>query len=149
MALLSSLTLARIDQPELLDQGIGSRADVHANLTEMWRSNRYLGGMSALTRHLYSRLRLLSGPVRLLDLGSGSAQIPRAVTHWARRHGIAAEVIAADWSARNLLGSPDAQHGYARRGADPGGRGAPAVCSCQRGLCDLYAVFCITSRRTR
>jgi SAM-dependent methyltransferase len=102
MALLSSLALARIDQPELLDQGIGSRADVQANLTEMWRSNRYLGGMAALTRHLYPRLRALAGPVRLLDLGSGSAQIPLALARWARQNEIHAEVIAADWSARNL-----------------------------------------------
>ena len=59
--------LARTDAPEWLDQGHGAPADVAANLAEMWRLNRYLGGLAALTRHLYPRLRAHAGPATLLD----------------------------------------------------------------------------------
>ena len=45
------------DQPELLDQEVGSRADVRTNLIEMWRLNRYFGGVKALTCHLYPLLQ--------------------------------------------------------------------------------------------
>jgi len=109
MTLLPSLALTRTNQPELLDLGVGSQADVQANLAEMWRSHRYLGGLPALTRHLYPRLLDHFGPVSVLDLGSGSAHVPRAVAAWAYQMGIPAQVIAVDWSARNL----SAAQGYA------------------------------------
>ena len=44
---------ARIDEIELLDAGYGTLPDVAANLAEMARLNRWLGGYRALTYHLY------------------------------------------------------------------------------------------------
>jgi hypothetical protein len=94
--------LPRADAPEWLDQGRGAPADVAANLAEMWRLNRYLGGLSALTRHLYPRLRQHSGPATLLDLGTGSADVPRALAAWAAAHRRPLTITAVDWAARNL-----------------------------------------------
>jgi SAM-dependent methyltransferase len=98
----SPVRLPRVDEPEWLDQGRGSSADVADNLDEMWRLNRWLGGLSALTRHLYPRLAAAEAPCTLLDLGTGSAQVPLAIARWARAHQVAAKVIGLDWAPRNL-----------------------------------------------
>ena len=94
--------LPRDDQPEWLDQGRGDARDVAANLAEMARINRWLGGLSALTRHLYPRLLAATGPVTILDLGTGSADIPAHIAAWAEARGRAVRVVAIDWAARNL-----------------------------------------------
>jgi SAM-dependent methyltransferase len=75
---------------------------VAANLAEMARINRWLGGLPALTRHLYPRLLAAAGPVTVLDLGTGSAEFPARLAAWARARGRVVRVIAVDWAARNL-----------------------------------------------
>jgi len=97
-----SLDLARADETEWLDQGRGSDADVAANLDEMWRLNYWLGGLSALTRHLYPRLRAAPQACTVLDLGTGAAQVPLAVARWAREQRRAVSVVGVDWARRNL-----------------------------------------------
>lgn len=92
----------RIDQPELLDQGHGTTEDVAANLAEMWKINRVLGGLRALTKHLYPRLAYMQELVTIIDLGTGSADIPTAIVAWMRARHKPASIIPIDWSARNL-----------------------------------------------
>ena len=94
--------LPRDDQPEWLDQGRGTTRDVAANLAEMARINRWLGGAHALTRHLYPRILAAPGPLSVLDLGTGSAEFPAQLAAWARAKGRVVRVIAVDWAARNL-----------------------------------------------
>lgn len=94
--------LPRAEETEWLDEGRGSPADVAANLDEMWQLNRWLGGLSALTRHLYPRLRAAGGTCALLDLGTGSAQVPLAIARWARAQSGAVTVTGVDWAERNL-----------------------------------------------
>lgn len=92
--------MRRLDQPELLDLGAGTLAEAHASLRDLERINRYLGGVSALTAHLYPRLRRLQStqaPIRLVDLGTGSAALPRLI---CARGGC--ECYAVDFSTRNL-----------------------------------------------
>jgi SAM-dependent methyltransferase len=93
---------ARVEADEWLDEGRGTPGDVAANLAEMARLNHRLGGLSALTRHLYPRLAAAPGPLSVLDLGSGSADVPLRIARWARAHGRAVRVHALDWSSRNL-----------------------------------------------
>jgi ubiquinone/menaquinone biosynthesis C-methylase UbiE len=93
---------ARLDQDELLDLGYGSASDVVQNLAEMERTNRYLGGYSALTRHLLPRLAAVKHPVRVVDIGTGAGGLPRLIVEWARRGGLNLSVLAIDWSPRNL-----------------------------------------------
>jgi hypothetical protein len=69
----------------------------------MSRINRYLGGNAALTAHLYPRLSATSDPCLLLDLGTGSADVPRLVSHWARAKRLNVNIIGLDWSGRNLV----------------------------------------------
>jgi hypothetical protein len=92
----------RVDQLEMLDLGEGSPTDVSENLVEMWRTNRYLGGLAALTRHLYPRLAMNHGSVSVLDLGTGGADIPAEIVRWSRLRGVDVTVLAVDWAARNL-----------------------------------------------
>jgi hypothetical protein len=92
----------RVEQPELLDLGFGSPAEVSENLSEMWRINRDLGGLRALTRHLHPRLLAAQNPITLADLGTGSADVPVAMVRWARAQGLKIQVLAIDWAARNL-----------------------------------------------
>lgn len=96
------LVPSRIDQPELLDSGIGSMEDVRQNLVDLWRINRYLGGLSPLHHRLYPRLRNSTHRLVCLDIGTGSAQIPLKIEQWAKRHGLELEILALDFSARNL-----------------------------------------------
>src|SRR5258708_6297078 len=94
---------SRVEQPELLDLGCGSASDVSANFNEMWHTNQYLGGFRALVRHLYPRLEASESPaLTVVDLGTGSADIPVRIAHWARLHGLNLRIIALDWATRNL-----------------------------------------------
>jgi hypothetical protein len=93
---------SRVEQEELLDMGQGTAQDAAQNLAEMQRINDFLGGTRALTRHLLPRLLLHNGPVTVLDLGTGGAGLPLALTRWARRLNLPLRVMAVDWSARNL-----------------------------------------------
>jgi ubiquinone/menaquinone biosynthesis C-methylase UbiE len=98
---VSWFTPIRIDERELLDSGIGSPGDVAANLAEMWRINRDLGGFQALTKHLYSRL--LANPTStILDLGTGGAEALANMARWARKCQLRVRFIGVDLSARNL-----------------------------------------------
>jgi hypothetical protein len=92
----------RVKEPEYLDLGLGSRDDVSANLAEMDRINRVLGGVRALTRHLYPRLLRHGRPATVADLGTGSADLPRELVRWAGRRGLLLRVLALDWASRNL-----------------------------------------------
>ena len=92
----------RAEQPELLDQGLGTPQDVASNLAEMAWANRTLGGLSELTRHVYPHLAASRGPITVLDLGTGAASVPAAIAQWARAEGIPVRIVALDRAARNL-----------------------------------------------
>jgi hypothetical protein len=95
----------RIEQPEWLDLGYGSPPEVAASLADIDRINRYLGGRRALTLHLYPRLKRLAQraeAITLIDLGTGSADIPIALAGWARRHQIRLHILAVDIARRHL-----------------------------------------------
>ena len=93
---------SRIDEIELLDAGYGTPHDVAANLAEMARLNHWLGGYRALTHYLYPRLAACAGPVTLLDLGTGSADLPVRLAAWAGRRGIDLHAWGLDRAPRHL-----------------------------------------------
>src|SRR5688500_8214200 len=65
----------RVDAAELLEQGVGSLVDVRINRREMWRINRWLGGLRALTTHLFPCLHQHHKHLTIVDLGSGSGEM--------------------------------------------------------------------------
>lgn len=95
----------RQDAEELLDLGQGTQAEMEASLRDLWRINRYLGGLNALTRPLFQRLRVAGAngqPVTVVDIGAGSAEIAHFIARWARRSGLRLNMIALDLTARHL-----------------------------------------------
>ena len=99
----SFLVPVRKDQPELLDQGVGTTGDVRSNLMEMWRLNRYFGGVEALTRHLYPLLRQGAEPMRVVDVGTGSGEMGSLLARWAKQNELCILICALDKSERNLM----------------------------------------------
>ncbi len=98
----SFLVPPRMDAPELLDMGEGTLKDVRENFADLWRINRYLGGLRAVTQHLYPRLQQHQEPVMLVDIGSGSADSAAAIKRWTVQHGIDLKLLGLDLSARHL-----------------------------------------------
>lgn len=97
------LTPKRIYVEELLDAGEGTDDDVARNLADLRRINRFLGGTKVVLSALESFAR--NGNVKqlsLLDVGTGSADIPTAVVKWCKERGVNAMVSALDLSERNL-----------------------------------------------
>lgn len=77
-----------MDDPEV------SAIDLTIALAEIRWVNRYLGGTSIILNEI--KRQSSTEVLRLLDLGTGSADIPRSIVHWARRQKIALKVIAVD-----------------------------------------------------
>jgi methyltransferase family protein len=98
----SLLVPPRMDSQELLDLGAGSIQDVKANFADLWRINRYLGGLRAVTQHLYPRLQRSKERQLVVDIGTGSADIPAAIGRWASNRQIDLRLWGLDLSARHL-----------------------------------------------
>ena len=97
------LTPKRIYEEELLDAGEGTDDDVARSLSDLRRVNRFLGGRRVLLRALSSCLQDTSlDQVSLLDVGTGSADIPMAVAESCKARGLETFIAAVDISERNL-----------------------------------------------
>lgn len=86
-----------IDFPERLDQ-----KEMVTMLGELRRINLWLGGTTACVRALRPLIKEIADregktrPIRIVDWGSGSADIPTALVEWARGEGYALHVTAID-----------------------------------------------------
>jgi hypothetical protein len=103
---------------ELLDDPGAPAGTVAASLRNIARSNRWFGGRSALR---FGLSRLLAGmpaapTLTLLDLGTGSGDMPRAAVAWAARRGIGLRPVGLE---RSLVAARLAR-----------GRGLPIVVGC-------------------
>lgn len=97
------LTPKRVYVEEMLDAGIGTDEDVAQSLSDLRRINRYLGGTRVVLDALSSSLS--GSPVdrlSVLDVGTGSADIPGAVAEWCRVQEVSPMIVALDLSERNL-----------------------------------------------
>ena len=96
-------TPKRIYEEELLDAGEGTDDDVAENLSDLRRINRLLGGTSVVLKALAGSFSAKGGErLSLLDVGTGSADIPSAVASWCRSRGVEAAISALDISERNI-----------------------------------------------
>src|SRR5215813_3541907 len=95
------LTPKRAYIEELLDLGEGTDDDVARSLGDIRRINRFLGG----TRVVLNAVQSIAGRTKhlsLLDVGTGSADIPTAVGRWCRARGVETTIVGLDISERNL-----------------------------------------------
>ncbi len=83
---------------ELMDAPDVDPAQLARALAYIRSVNRWLGGTRGLIAHLarWTRGWNPSEPIRLLDVATGSADIPVAAVHWARARGLRLEVTAID-----------------------------------------------------
>lgn len=90
----------RVLRDELLDGIDLDGAELAANLRDIRRVNRLAGGTRATMRALPALAeRVPAGrPLVILDLATGSGDIPAAVLRWADRTGRDVEMIASDLS---------------------------------------------------
>lgn len=104
----------RLRASELLDEPGQPLADVRASLRDVRRINRFLGGTSVTLGHLRRCLGRVpaSEPVRVLDLATGSADIPRAAVRWARREGRCLEYTCLDANQTILSEARRGSAGY-------------------------------------
>lgn len=105
----------RSSEAELMDLADFDARELAANLRDIRRVNRLLGGTATVLRHLPSLLPATTppSPITLLDLATGSADIPIAIARWAKRHGRQVEITASDDSddmlaiaAEHITGDP-------------------------------------------
>lgn len=73
---------------ELLDDPAADSGVVEESLGNIVRANRWFGGLAAVRHGLARVLAGRSGPVTLLDVGTGAGDIPAMARDWGRSRGI-------------------------------------------------------------
>lgn len=108
--------LTRCDQTELLDESDHEPDELAANFRDIRRVNRLLGGTSVILRHLPRLLDRIphNTPATMLDLATGAADIPVAISDWATRHNRPLTIVASDnagdilqLAREQVVGHPD------------------------------------------
>lgn len=91
------------NNPELLDRPGMDPALLDHELQTLESFNRRMGGHALALRYVKRFVRAIK-PVSLsiLDLGTGAADIPRAIAAWARQRGLPVEITAVDGNAKIL-----------------------------------------------
>lgn len=97
-------------QAEWMDAPGADPAQLRQSLRYLRRVNRLLGYTRGLLWHLerFSRGWRPGETVRIIDLATGSADVPRAVLRWADRRGFDVRVVGVDLHARTAKAALDA-----------------------------------------
>ncbi len=97
-----SLLPERRRSPELIDLPI-ENDNLHeytGSLADIRKVNRFLGDYRTTLKHFSSLLQADAGTlarsIRVLDIATGSADIPAAIVRWARKRGLRINVTAVD-----------------------------------------------------
>lgn len=85
----------RVYQEEMMDNYAITDERLTRALHDLQRVNRWLGGYQATIATLAPHLRP-GRPLRVLDLGTGLADFPAYLLHWAASRGYAIEVVGVD-----------------------------------------------------
>jgi 2-polyprenyl-3-methyl-5-hydroxy-6-metoxy-1,4-benzoquinol methylase len=96
IAQLLSITKERSDELELMDDLSIQGEELELTLAEIERINRALGGYAPSLEALEALLPPGTKKVSVLDVGTGSADLPRRMVEWGRRRGVEVRVKAID-----------------------------------------------------
>lgn len=90
--------LARLESAvELLDRAGNTAEELRGALRDLERLNRWFGGVRPVLFHLDRMTGAHAGAsLTVLDIGTGGADIPRAICRWARRRGLPVRIEAVD-----------------------------------------------------
>ena len=81
---------------ELMDQPGQNRDELESTLRDLAWLNRFSGGTRAILHELDRLLPGLPASFRVLDVGTGYADVPRAIVDWARARQLLVAVEAVD-----------------------------------------------------
>jgi len=90
----------RATREELIDRFDHPAEDFRASFQDIRRINRYLGGSAVVKRHLEDLD--LEGHVSILDVATGSGDIPLELIRWGRRRGLDLHFTVLDANPRVL-----------------------------------------------
>ena len=96
--------MRRITCSELLDEDQGTRREIRDSLDDLWRINRWLGGVSSslqLLQDFFARAGV--HPVRILDVGAGDSRLAGRLQTELQRRGLQAEFTVLDRCLSHLL----------------------------------------------
>jgi SAM-dependent methyltransferase len=89
--------LPRAAGAERMDAADVDPGQLAAGLADLRAVNRWLGGRRVVLAHLARLVRAHPrAQYRVLDVATGSADLPLAVVRWGRRRGVAIDVVATD-----------------------------------------------------
>jgi ubiquinone/menaquinone biosynthesis C-methylase UbiE len=82
---------------EIMDRPGNDPALLRADLHVLENINRFFGGYRATLGYVDLFLQVRpTGPLAILDLATGGADVPRAIIQWARGQGVRVEITAVD-----------------------------------------------------
>ncbi len=98
------LDIPYINEPEEIDALTLPYADIAEAMRDVALTNRLFGGTQTVLSHTARLLRDVpqGTAVRILDIGTGSADIPRALQVWGERRGLDLTIVGVDNHAQML-----------------------------------------------
>jgi len=85
---------------EMMDLPDADPAELARTLSDLAWINRWLGGRRLILHHLAPLLDGRAAPIRILDVGTGCADVPRAIARWARARQLPVEIEGIDHHGR-------------------------------------------------
>ena len=100
--------MRRNPSAELLDSGLLGQDEIRSNLEDLWRINRYLGGVSGCLHLLACAVRRTGRRgLRVLEVGAGDGRVAGRVRQILCRRGIQADFFTLDRRLTHVqLGRP-------------------------------------------
>ncbi len=98
------LSLPRTDEPEQIDDPSQPFAELESSMRDVALSNRLFGGTQTILFHVARLLKDVPPhtAIRILDIATGSADIPNALLAWGRRRELNLTIIGVDNQAAML-----------------------------------------------
>ena len=95
---MSWLDLPRVDEPEDIDDPAQPFAELERSMRDVALTNRLFGGTQTIISHVARLLRDVpaGNSIRILDIATGSGDIPRALLDWGQRRGLNLVIVAVD-----------------------------------------------------
>ena len=89
--------MRRVTSNELLDEDLGTPAEVARSLDDLWRMNRWLGGVSSSLRMIGDVLSSTHArSLRILDVGAGDGRLAARLRDELRERGIRVDFFVLD-----------------------------------------------------
>ncbi|HET7839997.1 MAG TPA: methyltransferase domain-containing protein [Terriglobia bacterium] len=95
--------MRRVTTTELLDDDLGTPEEIARSLDDLWRINRWLGGVRSSLRLLENYFaRTGAKTARILDVGAGDSRLATRLQEEFRRRGIEVQFVALDRKLTHL-----------------------------------------------